>query len=384
MKRRLEVMKKIISLILTLVLILSLAAPSVLAASPIVVKVNGSKVTFPDSQPVIKDGRTLVPLRAVFEKLGADVEWDQPTKTASITLKSNTLKIKIGSEDLHLNNKKISQKLDVKAQLIDSRTMIPLRYACEALGYTVNWDSGTRTVTVNGNGLSANQAYYDAEAIFKTIGTTKSEAGAYFKDSLNIVSNLKQSLNEMDAATKKADFIYSAGFLVIDATNIATSVKSALDEGGEAVYDAITDAQETMLEYTDSSESMSVSDWFVASGKASYSNYLELSQNLLDLHINRIEKGYFTYSEALSYSVTYYLMQIDRKTLSTAVSLLIDNAADGIFSGIALTAKKFTFNLLPGSLGDNIQMMLNMGGSTMQSYYAAMNDYKSKLSKLLY
>ena len=375
-------MKKIISLILSI--ILSLVIPSALAASPIVVKVNGSKVTFPDSQPVIKDGRTLVPLRAVFEKLGADVEWDQSSKTASITIKSNTLKIKIGSEDLYLNNKKISQRLDVKAQLIDSRTMIPLRYACETLGYAVNWDNGTRTVTVNGDGLSANQAYYDAEAIFKTIGITKSEAGVYFKDGLNIVSNLKQSLNEMDAATKKADFIYSAGFLVIDATNIATSVKSALDEGGEAVYDAITDAQKTMLEYTDSSESMSISDWFVTSGKASYSNYLKLSENLLNMHINRIEKGYFTYSEALSYSVTYYLMQIDKKTLSTAVSLLIDNAADDILSGITLTAKKFTFNLLPGSLSDNIQNLMDMGDSTMQSYYAAVKDYKLKLNNLLY
>lgn len=377
-------MKKLISLILTLVLTLSLAAPSVLAANPITVKVNGSKVAFPDSQPVIKDGRTLVPLRAVFEKLGADVEWSQAKKTAKITLKANTLDIKIGSADLYLNNKKLPQRLDVKAQLIDSRTMIPLRYACEALGYSVDWDSKSRTVSVNGSGLAAHQAYYDAEAIFQTIGTTKSKAGNYFKESLNIVANLNQSLNEMNAATKKADFIYSAGFLVIDATNIATSVKSALDEGGEAAYDAITDAQETMLDYADSSESMSVSDWFVASGKASYSNYLKLSQELLDMHLKRIDKGYFTHAEGLAYCVTYYLMQIDRKTLSTAVSLLIDNAADGIFSGIALTAKKFTFHVLPGSLGDNLQMMLDMGGSTMQSYNAAMNDYKSKLNKLLY
>ena len=377
-------MKRILCLVLTFALALCLAAPSAMAAAPISVKVNGSSVEFADAKPVNKEGRVLAPLRPVFEKLGCQVEWNQASKTASITHKGNTLKVKIGSSELYLNNKKLNNKLDVRAQLIDSRTYIPLRIPAEALGFNVEWENASKTVKVRGTGIAPSESFTQSEAIFRMIGNTKSKAGAYFKGELNNIATLKQSLNEMDTATKKADFIYSAGFLVIDATNVTTSIKGALDEGGATAYDAITDAQETILGYAESTENMSVSQWFVASARASYSNYLKLSENLLELHMKRIDKGYLSYSENLSYCVTFYLMELEKKTVSTAVSLLIDDAADGICSGVALTAKKFTFHLMPGNLGDNIEMMLDLGGNTMKSYYTAVNNYRNKISDLLY
>ena len=111
-------MKKILSLVLALGMVMSLLLPSsVFAASAqqIKVTVNNKQVEFPDAQPIIKNGRTLVPLRGVFEQLGCNVDWEQSSKTASITLRGNTLKIKIGASLLNLNNKTLSQKLDQQA-----------------------------------------------------------------------------------------------------------------------------------------------------------------------------------------------------------------------------------------------------------------------------
>lgn len=375
-------MKKLISLILTLVLTLSLAAPSVLAANPITVKVNGSKVAFPDSQPVIKDGRTLVPLRAVFEKLGADVEWDQPTKTASITLKGNTLKIKIGSADLYLNNKKLSQKLDVKAQLIDSRTMIPLRFACQSLGYTVNWDNNTRTVTVNGKGISANQAYTEAENIFKMIGTSKSKAGEWFKSNLNIVSSLNSSLNDLKSAHAKIDAIYSGGFLIIDCVNIASGVTKALEKGSAEMANAIVDAQKTILSYAET-ETMSVQDYFTGLGKSSFYSAIDLSEILLNLHMARIERGFFSYDDSVAYATCYYMLMTNRQTMSTAVELLIEKSPTSVLDAALLTTKKFVFSFMPSSLISNVEDLLDLNSDVISRYYTSINGYRTKLQNIL-
>ena len=379
-------MKKILSLVLALGMVMSLLLPSsVFAASAqqIKVTVNNKQVEFPDAQPIIKNGRTLVPLRGVFEQLGCNVDWEQSSKTASITLRGNTLKIKIGASLLNLNNKTLSQKLDQQAELISSRTYIPVRYAAESLGFSVAWDNSSKTVSVNGNGLSPSEAYRQAESIFMTIGTDKNSAGKYFKEHLNNVGDLKTSLNGLNAATKKADAIYTAGFMIIDCVNIGTSVSSALSEGGIAVYDAVVDAQKTMLDYVDPTEKLSASDYFTALSNGSYVNYVKNIEQLTKMHVKRIEKGYFTYSEATAYALTYWLLQTDQKTISTAVSLLLEDAPTGILSGLSLTAKKYTFNLLPNYLSESIQMLLELNDDNIRSYYSAINEYRGKMSALL-
>ena len=101
------------------------------------------------------------------------------------------------------------------------------------------------------------------------------------------------------------------------------------------------------------------------------------------MHVKRIEKGYFTYSEATAYALTYWLLQTDQKTISTAVSLLLEDAPTGILSGLSLTAKKYTFNLLPNYLSESIQMLLELNDDNIRSYYSAINEYRGKMSALL-
>ena len=109
------------------------------------VTVDGTKLTF-DQPPVIVDGRTLVPLRAIFEALGATVDWDAASRTATATRKNDVISIAIGSKQLYKNG--TASTLDVPAQIINDRTMVPARAVAEAFDARVDWDAITRTVII--------------------------------------------------------------------------------------------------------------------------------------------------------------------------------------------------------------------------------------------
>jgi len=140
-------MKKIICLVLAAVLCL---APVTLMTSadgdtPIKVLVN-SQPLVTDVPPVIVDGRTLVPLRAIFEALGAEVSWDADTQTVTGTRGNITIELQIGSQIAKVGSATVT--LDVPAAIIDNRTFVPARFVAESMGASVNWDEASRTVLI--------------------------------------------------------------------------------------------------------------------------------------------------------------------------------------------------------------------------------------------
>jgi hypothetical protein len=96
--------------------------------------------------PLIKEGRTLAPMRAFFEALGAEVTWDAATRTAIGTRAGITVKIPIDSTRPFIND--TAKTIDVPAQIINGRTYIPLRFVGEALGDDVVWEGSTRTIYI--------------------------------------------------------------------------------------------------------------------------------------------------------------------------------------------------------------------------------------------
>ncbi|MFZ5597101.1 MAG: DUF5050 domain-containing protein [Bacillota bacterium] len=106
---------------------------------------NGKKVTF-DVPPVIEDGRALVPLRALFETLGARVDWDGTERTVTAQKGEKIIKITIGSREALVNDR--PAHLDVAAKIIDGRTLVPIRFVSEVLGADVSWDETTETITI--------------------------------------------------------------------------------------------------------------------------------------------------------------------------------------------------------------------------------------------
>ncbi len=102
-----------------------------------------SCVTYVDTnntevQPIVQNGRTLIPVRFVAEKFGAKVGWDDATQTVTVNGSGKLVKLVIGSNVMTVNGAETI--LDVPAQTINDRTLIPLRALVEALGKTVYWD----------------------------------------------------------------------------------------------------------------------------------------------------------------------------------------------------------------------------------------------------
>ncbi|MCF8011428.1 MAG: N-acetylmuramoyl-L-alanine amidase [Clostridiales bacterium] len=113
------------------------------------VKVNGAQTAFTDQNPFINTstGRTYVPLRFVTEKLGAEVGWNQEEKAAVIKKDGNIIKAPVGSNSPTVNGDKVS--LDAPVKLMNSRTLVPLRFMSEAVGARVNWNGNTKTVSID-------------------------------------------------------------------------------------------------------------------------------------------------------------------------------------------------------------------------------------------
>lgn len=143
--------KKIIALSVAAMTVLGAAAlPAIADDEPVKVLINGETLVIPegDTQPYIEEGRTLVPMRAIFEALGAQVNWDQDTKTivsydpisdVSITMQVDSATIFVGETPI---------ELDVPARLVNDRTVVPVRAIAEGMHSQVEWDQDTRTVTV--------------------------------------------------------------------------------------------------------------------------------------------------------------------------------------------------------------------------------------------
>jgi len=140
-------MKRITALVLSMLLILSMSISLTASAdSGITVKLNGKALAF-DVQPQIINGRTMVPMRTIFEELGATVEWDQETQTVTSARDDVTVKLTIGIPNIRINQQNPIE-LDTAPCIIDGRTLVPVRAISEAFHMNVEWDGSTQTVLI--------------------------------------------------------------------------------------------------------------------------------------------------------------------------------------------------------------------------------------------
>jgi len=116
------------------------------AAENVQVTVNGNPVTFDMAQPQMVNGRVLVPLRGVFEQLGANVEWNEGPQSVIAVGSGKTVRIRIGAADANVNGRIVT--MDVPPELIDGSTMVPLRFLSESLGARVDWRPENNLVAI--------------------------------------------------------------------------------------------------------------------------------------------------------------------------------------------------------------------------------------------
>lgn len=119
--------------------------PADMSAGKLYVTVNGIRCVG-DVDPVIENGRMLVPLRQVFEKMGAEVVWDDNTKTASCTLEGEKVTVTLSSTNANVNG--TSYVLDAAPTLINGRILVPVRFIAEGLGACVTYRDNTKTAEI--------------------------------------------------------------------------------------------------------------------------------------------------------------------------------------------------------------------------------------------
>lgn len=142
-----KTLKRTLIPILSAAMLLTATIPASAAnitESAIKVTVDGTAVDFPDQKPIIQNDRTLVPIRFIAESLGYDVEWDFIENAAVID--NGRVKLWIGTDKAELNGELVT--LDTSSVLVNDRTMVPLRAVAETLDCTVDWFAKTKTAQI--------------------------------------------------------------------------------------------------------------------------------------------------------------------------------------------------------------------------------------------
>lgn len=132
--------------VMILIMIVMLMKQSAYAEENIKVIIDNETVEF-DVQPQIINDRTMVPMRAVFEKLGALVDWNQDTQTATAIKDLTKISLIVGEAKIIINDEE--KVIDVSPCVIDGRTLVPIRVISEALDMLVEWDGATKTIKIS-------------------------------------------------------------------------------------------------------------------------------------------------------------------------------------------------------------------------------------------
>ncbi|OBZ14635.1 hypothetical protein A8L34_11990 [Bacillus sp. FJAT-27264] len=142
---------------LAMVLIALFPTASFAASNDIKVTINGKQLYF-DVNPQSIDGRTFVPMRGIFEALGADIKWDGKTQTVTGSKGETTVKLTINQKQAYINGKTVN--LDAPATIVKGSTLVPVRFIAESLGADVKWDASTSTVIILQGEVTASDYYY--------------------------------------------------------------------------------------------------------------------------------------------------------------------------------------------------------------------------------
>ena len=113
----------------------------------VTVYVNDAELHF-DAEPIIHEGRTMVPMRAIFEALGAAVNWDSGTRTAIGVKDGVSVSLTIGSSTMYVGTQAVALEASPILDTVNNRTLIPLRAVSEAYGYDVEWENATKSAYI--------------------------------------------------------------------------------------------------------------------------------------------------------------------------------------------------------------------------------------------
>ena len=162
LKGKIDMTKKLLSLMLVFLFAFTTQVSALAEGLEVTVFVDNVQLEF-DVNPIIENGRTLVPMRYIFEALGAQVDWIDETQTAVATKGEIKIEITVDSTEMKRNGEIIT--LDVPAKLLNDRTLVPVRAVSEGLGANVDWDEELFRVIITSDSedLEEKEVYSSAE-----------------------------------------------------------------------------------------------------------------------------------------------------------------------------------------------------------------------------
>lgn len=189
--------KRFVSCLLALCLACGMFSVVLAENGEISVFLDGEKLNF-DVPPQMINDRTMVPMRKIFEAMGAVVVWDDSTETVTATKNAKEVNLTVGSNTVYKNGSPIHT--DVPAQLIDGRTLVPIRVVSEALECNVDWIEETNTVNITSN--------------IKSLGCGNTSGNlanggqvAYSNGTVYYYDSVKNGLYKMNADASSQEFI---------------------------------------------------------------------------------------------------------------------------------------------------------------------------------
>lgn len=284
----------------------------------ITVNVNGNVLQCGDVPAQIINNRTMVPMRAIFEALDVKIDWDSETKTVIADNNSTHIEMTIGAGIFTKNNQSIS--LDTPAQVIDGRTLVPVRAVSEALDCNVDWNSETKTVSITSNEQKQEKEEKKTDTDYETV------AKSHMRPKPIVIENEKY-------------YNYHCGTRYIFEQKILVNY---LNENAEICADAIKDSNkfnELIKEIWDENKNTIIVDYMVSDPDDTYVIELDENSNVEGELYKLIEEVTEKFKLSFEDNIATATLQTDTDYIG-----LISVAYDGDFANCAYIAVMYNKN----------------------------------------
>lgn len=184
------------------------------ASKRISVFVDGVKLN-PVQAPTMIKGRTMLPMRVIFEALGATVQWSAQTKTVTAYSNDTTVVLKVGSKTASVNNRNVS--LDAPAQILNGATMVPVRFVSETLGAQVDWNGLSQVVTITTSNRNPNpnpnpNPYPPSSGNVSAVSYVNAQIVGRNGDGRDVQINFPKAYNESDVREYRVLIVKSSSY----------------------------------------------------------------------------------------------------------------------------------------------------------------------------
>lgn len=261
-KERAMEMKKMTSVFLSLALCLALTVPAFAAPAKAAAKapakkaavgvlLNGKEVSFTDASPVVKNGRTMVPFRALMETLGGDVSYGEDG-TVTCKVGDTTLSFKLDEKNVTITTGTETKtiQMDVPATYSNGRTYVPVRFFAQALGYDVFWDDDDDDAVLIDRQTLINSLDKNFTVLNAALKKVQGDSTANYKASAayQIDLNLKDDDKAVTGSIKmQLSLISSAKGVEIHGTADASALAAAMDLESSVKNKTLSAAQAALI-----------------------------------------------------------------------------------------------------------------------------------------